>query len=234
MARIFLVEDNEFIREGVAEYFQLEDHEVVEFAGADGVLERMGMTPPDLVILDIMLPDGNGFRVARDIRRHSDVPIIFLTAKEAETDRITGFEVGGDDYVVKPFSTKELVMRAKALLRRSQPDGSSAAEETSGAWRCGGNRLAIDSQRHEARVNDEPLKLTSSEWELLCYLAARPSQVLSRRVLLGECLDYVHDGSTRTVDTHIANLRNKLGNPDWIETVRGYGYRFTGTPDSQS
>ncbi len=232
MARIFFVEDNEFIREGVAEYFQLEDHEVVEFAGAEGVLERMSMTPPDLVILDIMLPDGNGFRVARDIRRTSDVPIIFLTAKEAETDRITGFEVGADDYVVKPFSTKELVMRARALLRRARSSAASD-NEISGNWRCGTDLLSIDAQRHEARMNDRTLKLTSTEWELLCYLASRSGQVLSRRLLLGECLDYLHDGSTRTVDTHIANLRNKLGNADWIETVRGYGYRFTGALESQ-
>ena len=233
MARIFIVEDNEFIREGVTEYFQLEDHEVVEFAGVEGVIDRMAVTPPDLVILDIMLPDGNGFRVARDIRKSSDVPIIFLTAKEAEADRITGFEVGADDYVVKPFSTKELVMRAKALLRRAHGEGS-VESGASGSWRRGSDRLTIDSQRHQAHVNDEELKLTSSEWELLCYLAFRAEQVLSLRVLLGECLDYLHDGSTRTVDTHIANLRSKLGNSDWIETVRGYGYRFNGAPESES
>lgn len=229
MTRMFLIEDNDLIREGVAEYFQIERFEVTQFTAAEGVLDAVRRAPPDIIILDIMLPDRNGFMLARDIRSFSDVPIIVLTAKESETDRLTGFEVGCDDYVVKPFSTRELVMRAKALLRRTGVDISPNGRR--GEWLCDSNRLCIDRDSHTANLNEEPLDLTGSEWEILCYLAFRAGTVVSREAILADSLDYVHDGPRRTVDTHIANLRAKLGSSEWIETVRGYGYRFKGNPE---
>ncbi len=226
MARVFLVEDHEFIREGISEYLQIEQFEVSEFGGAEGVLERVRRDEPDLIILDVMLPDGNGFMLARDIRSFSDVPIIFLTAKESESDRVTGFEIGCDDYVVKPFSTKELVMRAKALLKRTSDDASTARDR--GHWALSGHELHIDGLSHSASLDGQPLSLTGSEWEILSYLAFRSGRVVAREVILTECLEYLHEGPKRTVDTHIANLRAKLGDVEWIETVRGYGYRFVG------
>lgn len=226
MARVFVVEDNQLIRDAVSQYFQIDGDEVVEFAQAKGVLDSMESQAPDIIILDIMLPDENGFVLAQRIRRRSSVPIIFLTAKEAESDRITGFEVGGDDYVVKPFSTKELVLRARALLRRVT--GESAEESAETLWELDGNRLVIDTRRHRAILNGEELSLTVSEWKILAYLSRRDQEVCSRRQILGECLDYLYEGPERTVDTHIANLRSKLGASDWVETVRGYGYRFCG------
>jgi CheY-like chemotaxis protein len=143
MARIFLVEDNESIREAVAGYLRLEEHEVIEFGGVADVLEVMRHKAPDLAILDVMLPDGSGFALAKKIRTQSRVPLVFLTAREAESDRITGFELGADDYVVKPFSPKELVLRVQALLRRT---GTPAAQQgAGGCWEFGTSKLCFDT-----------------------------------------------------------------------------------------
>ncbi len=226
MARVFVIEDNQLIRDAVSQYFQIDGDEVVEFPHAKGVLDSLETQAPDVIILDVMLPDENGFVLAKRIRRRSNVPIIFLTAKEAESDRITGFEIGGDDYVVKPFSTKELVLRTRALLKRTHGEDEEDQSETE--WELDGNRLLIDTRRHRALLNDEELQLTVSEWKILAYLSYRDQEVCSRRQILGECLDYLHEGPERTVDTHIANLRGKLGTSEWVETVRGYGYRFCG------
>ncbi len=226
MAKIYIVEDNESIRDAVSQYLQLDDHSVLEFPGLTGVLESMEHQPPELVIIDIMLPDGSGYTLAKEIRMRSDVPIMFLTARQQESDRITGFEVGADDYVVKPFSPKELVLRAQALLKRyKNRDGD---EESGGRWTCGNDRLTLDDVARKAYVNGEELKLTNAEWNILEYLAHREGQAIARERILGECLGYLYEGSERTVDTHIANIRGRLGDAPWIETVRGYGYRFAG------
>jgi DNA-binding response OmpR family regulator len=227
MARIFLVEDNESIREAAASYLKLEEHEVVEFGGVADVLEVMRHKPPDLAILDVMLPDGSGFALAKKIRAVSRVPLVFLTAREAESDRITGFELGADDYVVKPFSPKELVLRVQALLRRS---GSAAARKgADGCWEHGESKLCLDAAGHRAVLRGSELDLTAAEWKIIEHLALNAGIVVSRERLLGESLGYAYEGSERTIDTHVKNLRAKLGDPDWIETVRGFGYRFAGT-----
>ncbi len=230
MARIFLVEDNEMLREAVSSYLKLSEHEVVEFGRVDGVEEAFRTKPPALLILDVMLPDGDGFLLARKLRREHHVPIIFLTARSAESDRITGFEVGADDYVVKPFSSRELSLRVEAVLRRT----AAASPETAAAdrmrWHHGRDVLELDEAMHRATVNGSERTLTPAEWKILAHLARNPGMVVSRERLLGESLDYlIAEGSERTVDTHVKNLRAKLGRTDWIETVRGYGYRFAGT-----
>ena len=228
MSHIFVVEDNTLIREGVRDYLAIEGDRVTEFESTAGVVEAVRTATPDLLILDIMLPDGNGLRLAKDIREFSDIPILFLTAKDTESDRITGFEVGGDDYVVKPFSPKELVLRTRALLRRTASSQSKRAQSTS--FVCDGCTLQMDDTTHKDHLNGSELHLTISERRILQRLTEEPGRVVSRERILGDCLDYIHDGSHRTVDTHIANLRTKLENGDWIETVRGVGYRFRGTP----
>jgi DNA-binding response OmpR family regulator len=228
MARIFVVEDNESLREAVCSYLSLNDHEVVEFPRLGGVLEAIETRPPDLIVLDVMLPDGDGFLLARKIRKGHTVPIIFLTARATESDRITGFELGADDYVVKPFSPKELSLRVEAVLRRSGE--KEAGSVPSQSWVLGGGLLQLDEAAHRATVDGAQVNLTVAEWKILSYLTARSGTVVSRERLLGESLDYlVAEGSERTVDTHIKNLRSKLGDPGWIETVRGFGYRFSGT-----
>jgi DNA-binding response OmpR family regulator len=228
MARIFVIEDNESMREAVCSYLRLNDHEIAEFARIAGVIEAIQTRPPDLIVLDVMLPDGDGFLLARKIRKSHEVPIIFLTAKATESDRITGFELGADDYVVKPFSPKELSLRVEAVLRRS---GERAGQPAAGGrWGLEDRRLELDEAAHRATIDGAVINLTVAEWKILSHLAGRAGTVVGRERLLGESLDYlVAEGSERTVDTHIKNLRSKLGDPAWIETVRGFGYRFAGT-----
>src|SRR6056297_3141753 len=145
MTRVYVVEDNDLIRNAVADYFALHDHEVLQFDKAGGVLESLEIAPPDAIILDIMLPDGNGYRIAKQVRTKSTVPIIFLTAKESESDRVMGFEIGGDDYVVKPFSTKELYLRTVAVIKRDQRQ--TDVEESGGTWTRGNDTLYLDTAR---------------------------------------------------------------------------------------
>ncbi|TVQ17827.1 MAG: DNA-binding response regulator [Spirochaetaceae bacterium] len=230
MANVFVVEDNDGLRETIASYLGLDEHTVSCFARLAGVEDAVRMQQPDLMILDVMLPDGDGFAFARRLRRHSRVPIVFLTARTSESDRITGFEVGGDDYVVKPFSNKELMLRVRALLRRT----AHAADDNpalAGAWVIdadGGHELELDIDRHQVRHDGAAVTVTAAEWKILGYLTDNAGIVVSRERLLGVCLDYLADGSERTIDTHIKNIRIKLGKVPWVETVRGFGYRFIG------
>jgi two-component system phosphate regulon response regulator PhoB len=226
MAEIIIVEDNEAIREAVCSYLRLDGQVVREFGRVQGVLEAVKIRNPDLVILDVMLPDGDGFQLAKRIRGRSRVPILFLTARTSESDRITGFEVGGDDYVVKPFSPKELALRVQSILRRTKE--KEPAETALTVWKRGEDLLVMDSLSHRVSINGKEIALTAAEWKILAYLGANPGIVVSRERILGECLDYMAEGSERTVDTHIKNIRIKLGTPELIETVRGFGYRFTG------
>lgn len=225
MAVLFVVEDNDSIRESIVSYLKLDDHDVYEYNKLAGVMEGLSHRQADCLILDVSLPDGNGFVLAKEIRRTYSVPILFLTARDGESDRITGFEVGGDDYVVKPFSMKELMLRVRALLRRTSRIES---ETVLLHFILGDDNLRIETETHQVYVNEKEVYLTQAEWEVLLYLASHPGIVYSRSRLLGECLDYLAEGSERTIDTHIKNVRNKLGNGEWIETVRGYGYKFGG------
>lgn len=229
MAKIFVVEDNDGLRETVQSYLELEDYATQVFPRLAGVAQAVEMQQPDLIILDVMLPDGDGFRFARTLRKSVSTPIIFLTARTAESDRITGFEVGADDYLIKPFSMRELMLRVRAVLARSSH--SSAQQSPSGAvqtWQLDGVRLVLEEAAHRAVLGETVVTLTAAEWKILQLLAENEGIVLSRERILGASLDYITDGSARTVDTHIKNIRSKLGDPRWIETVRGFGYRFSG------
>lgn len=226
MACVIIVEDNSLIRDAVSGYLKLDGYKTLEFGGVSGVLDAVKRETCDLAILDVMLPDGSGFALAKKIRVASDIPLIFLTAKDSESDRILGFELGADDYICKPFSAKELVLRVHALLRRTgKSDGGKSA--ASGEWQSGNSAVFIDEGRHSVSVDGNPIELTSTEWKILLYLASNAGQVVSREQLLGECLNYFFEGSERTIDTHMANLRSKIGQ-QWISTVRGFGYRFSG------
>lgn len=226
MACVIIVEDNSLIRDAVSGYLKLDGYKTLEFGGVSGVLDAVKRETCDLAILDVMLPDGSGFALAKEIRAASDIPLIFLTAKDSESDRILGFELGADDYICKPFSAKELVLRVHALLRRTgKSDGGKSA--ASGEWQSGNSAVFIDEGRHSVSVDGNPIELTSTEWKILLYLASNAGQVVSCEQLLGECLNYFFEGSERTIDTHMANLRSKIGQ-QWISTVRGFGYRFSG------
>jgi DNA-binding response OmpR family regulator len=195
----------------------------VERNGFDVVLSRVGIGVvalvqqhnPDVVLLDLGLPDIDGLQVLRDIRRVSDVPIIIATARGDETDRVVGLEVGADDYVVKPYSVRELSARIRAISRRrrSEPTAGSA-------------RVRVDRNRHEVFVDDVIVALTLKEFELLAVLAEDPGRVVTRQELFSRVWDPVWIGSGKSLDVHVATLRRKLGSPDLIETVRGVGYRL--------
>lgn len=225
MTKIIVVEDNESIRESIKSYLELENYLVFDFQRVEGVFEAIKHKKIDLVIMDIMLPDGNGLILAKKIRREFDVPIIFLTAKSSESDRITGFEVGGDDYIIKPFSVKELVLRVKSLLKRTIKKDEN---KKSFAFKLKDSILKVDGISHKVFINEKEIYLTQAEWEILNFMIINDNIVLSRSRILGESLDYLAEGSERTIDTHVKSIRKKFKKPDWIETIRGYGYKFIG------
>lgn len=186
-------------------------------------IELFDRTEPDVVLLDLMLPDGDGRDVCRQLRVDSDVPIIMLTARGTEVDRIVGLEIGADDYVVKPFSSGELVARIRALLRRTQPSAASVRELAVG-------ELKIDTASRRATLAAEPLELSRKEFDLLVELATHAGEVVTREDLMANVWDSNWFGSTKTLDVHIGWLRKKLGDdsdsPHYLHTVRGVGFRF--------
>jgi DNA-binding response OmpR family regulator len=192
---------------------------VLAGTGEDG-LAYLDRSRVDLVILDIGLPGIDGLDVCRRIRSRSDLPVIMLTARDEETDRVVGLELGADDYVAKPFSPRELVARVKAVLRRSRPACNAGDEITHGD-------ILLSRSRHEAAVADESISLTPIEFELLAFLLDNAGVVVSREKLLESVWGLSFPGGTRTVDQHVAQLRTKLGRPDLVETVRGVGYKVS-------
>jgi DNA-binding response OmpR family regulator len=222
-ARILVVDDEPRVREVVAAYLEREGYRVDQAADAGAARARLDGTSPDLVILDVMFPGASGLDFLTELRAQGDVPVILLTARAEETDRILGLELGADDYVVKPFSPRELVARVRTVLRRARPIPEVERIEF--------DRLAIDVPSREVTVDGSSVPLTAKEFDLLAYLAAHPRQVFSRAQLL----DQVWDSSAEwqdpaTVTVHVRRLRSKLesdpANPRWLETVWGVGYRF--------
>ena len=223
MKTVLIIEDERALAELVA--FQLEKEGFRTLIAPDGVagLESARNSAPDLILLDLMLPGLQGTELCKILKgndKTAAIPIIMLTAKGEEIDRVVGFEVGADDYVVKPFSSRELLLRVKAVLRRALPEEAAA-----GVIRVG--PLTIDTGRHAVIVNGEPLSLTTTEFKLLLTLAERLGRVQSREQLLKTAWGLLHVGDTRTVDTHVTRLRTKLGEAgDLIKTVRGFGYKM--------
>lgn len=225
MANIYLVEDEDAIREAVKGFLQLAEHQVSDFATLAETKRALETHLPDLILMDVMLPDGNGFLFAKEFLANQTVPLIFMSGRESESDRITGFEIGADDYIVKPFSPKELVLRIAAVLKRTAEPVKNTVERS---WTLDENTLSINEAVHRAALNGEVLKLTAAEWKILLCLSSNGDSVVTREQILDRCLEYSFEGYDRTVDTHIKNLRSKLIHPGWIETVRSYGYRFAG------
>lgn len=217
---ILLVEDEQAIAELVGAYLRREGFEVVWARSGEQALEELPRHPVRLVVLDIGLPGIDGFEVCRRLRGRTGVPILILSAREEEIDRVAGLEAGADDYVVKPFSPRELVARVKAILRRASGGG---AVGLAGALAVGD--VELDHAARTVRVAGRPIELTSREFDLLAALLAHPGVVLSRDRLLELAWQGEFAGGTRTVDVHIAQLRRKLGRADLIETVRGAGYK---------
>jgi len=228
-ATVLLVEDERKLRELIRSYLEWAGLTVLSTGSGAEAIALAVSAAPDLVVLDLGLPDVSGETVAREVRATGPtgaVPILMLTAKAAEEDRIAGLELGADDYVTKPFSPRELVLRVQAILRR----GSPAASSRPGAASYGGRILVIDEPRREVTVRGAGVDLTPTEWGILLALATVPGRVYSRSELINRVRGYEFEGYERTVDSHVKNLRRKVegdpGNPVIVQTVFGAGYRL--------
>ncbi len=223
--KILVVDDEPMIVSTVRAYLEREGYQVLEANDGRQALEIFRQEQPDLIVLDLMLPEVDGLEVCRQIRRSSDVPIIMLTARQEDADKLVGLELGADDYVTKPFSPRELVARVKVVLRRVRP---ALTPTTPSRLVLGG--LVLDEERFEATCNGQLLSLTVTEFRLLAALARNPGRVLSRAQLL-DSLGESYEGYERTIDTHIKNLRRKLAAVSTCEgcnitTIHGVGYKL--------
>jgi DNA-binding response OmpR family regulator len=225
-ARILIVDDEPAIVDMLAYNLKREHHQVIVARDGEEALHTARREQPDLIILDLMLPRLDGLEVCRTIRRERDVPIIMLTARDEEVDRVVGLELGADDYVVKPFSVRELMVRVRNVLRRSAPQSKVAGDA---AIHIGA--LHVDPARHEASWQDTELTLTAQEFSLLHTLVLHAGQVMTREQLLAQVWGYDYYGDLRVVDAAVKRLRAKLRQVapgvDLITTVRGVGYRLT-------
>lgn len=217
--KILLVEDEDAIAEPLTVGLRREGFTVERAATGAAALEA---DAADLVLLDLRLPDVDGFDVCRALRARSSVPIIVVTARGEEADRVVGLELGADDYVVKPFGLRELIARIRAVTRRTNARSAEQPPMRIGA-------LEVDERARRATLGDAELSLTPKEFDILAVLARDAGAVVTRRKLLEEVWQTTWYGSTKTIDVHVAALRSKLGDPGWIETVRGIGFRLRGS-----
>jgi DNA-binding response OmpR family regulator len=211
--RVLIVEDEEAIAEPLAAGLRREGHEVSRVVSGRAALEA---PEPDLVLLDLRLPDLDGYEVCRQLRARSGVPIIMVTARGEEVDRVVGLELGADDYMVKPFGFRELLARMRAVTRRAEGKQDGRRLFTAG-------ELEVDLRSRSALLHGQELALTPKEFDLLALLASDPGAVFERRRILQEVWGTSWQGAGKTVDVHVASLRKKLGDPAWIETLRGVG-----------
>ncbi|HEU4707649.1 MAG TPA: response regulator transcription factor [Solirubrobacterales bacterium] len=233
--RILVVEDEESISQPFAEALRRAGFEAVVTGTAAGAIALAESEEPDLVMLDLALPDGDGRDVCRELRRNSDVPIVMLTARGTEMDKIVGLELGADDYVVKPFSAAEVISRIRAVLRRSAPRENGSRAEAQKPVKIG--EVELDPASRIARLGGEELELSRKEFDLLAMLMRNGGRVVKREDLMSEVWDTNWFGSTKTLDVHVGWLRRKLGDdpadPTYIETVRGVGFRFAAPEDGE-
>ena len=213
--RVLLVEDDDTIAAPLVRGLEREGFEVSHVATGTEAIEA---PVPDVMLLDIRLPDVDGYEVCRRVRAVSDVPIVFLTARGDEIDRVVGLELGADDYVVKPFGFRELVARIRAVSRRRQPTGEAVVVGTGG--------LELDRRTRRVTADGSDVALTPKEFDVLAVLAEDPGAVVTRQQLLERVWGHAWYGPTKTLDVHVAAIRKKLGNPSWVEAVRGVGFRL--------
>ncbi|MDR1764718.1 MAG: response regulator transcription factor [Lachnospiraceae bacterium] len=224
-SKILICDDQQMIHETLSEYIEAEGFTCISAYDGEEAMRKFASEKPDLLVLDLMMPKKNGIDVCREIRATSRVPIIMLTAKGEEIDRILGLELGADDYIVKPFSPREVTARIKAVLRRTT-QAAEGGEDPKQVLRFPG--LSIDLSRYEVRVDETPIQFTPKEVELLHKLCSSPGRVFTREQLLNDVWGYDYYGDTRVVDTQIKRLRQKLPeNPRWgIRSIYGVGYKF--------
>jgi two-component system, OmpR family, response regulator RegX3 len=225
--RVLVVEDEAAISAPLADHLAREGFDAEVAGTIDEARKAFGRAEPDLILLDVMLPDGDGRDFCRELRRSSDVPIVMLTARGEEVDRIVGLELGADDYVVKPFSAGELVARIRAIQRRGRPSTRARSPIVVGA-------IELDPASRTVTKHGEPIELAAKEFDLLRLLMSRAGEVVGREEIMDEVWDPHWFGSTKTLDVHISWLRKKVeddpSNPVYITTVRGVGFRFAAEP----
>ena len=226
-SKVLVVDDEPTVREVVVGYLRRDGHDVSEAADGTRALELLESEPPDLVVLDMMLPGVNGLDILRRVRSTSNIPVIMLTARADESDRVAGLELGADDYVVKPFSPRELAARVNGVLRRTNQ------RETASPQVIEFDGLTIDPLAREVRLGDQVVEMTPKEFDVLAFLASSPRQVFSRAQLLEQVWQSSPDWQDpATVTVHVRRIRNKIEtdpeHPRWISTVWGVGYRFEG------
>ncbi|MBF8299436.1 MAG: two component transcriptional regulator, winged helix family [Dehalococcoidia bacterium] len=224
--RVLIVEDEPMVAEVVERYLRREGMEGAIAADGEKGLELARNWNPDVIVLDLMLPKIDGLEICRTLRKESNVPIIMLTARGEETDRIVGLEIGADDYVVKPFSPKELVTRIKVVLRRASLSGPGIAPGAA----IKAQDLAVNPGTRTVQVRDKPVELTAKEFDLLLFLLTHRGQVFTREQLMDQVWDFAYAGDTSTVTVHIRRLREKIeadpAKPRWLKTVWGVGYKL--------
>lgn len=223
-ATVLVVDDEKKLRSLLREYLEREGYAVLEAADGQTALDLALAARPDLVVLDLGLPGLPGDEVARLLRKDGNLPIVMLTAKASENDRVAGLRMGADDYVVKPFSPRELVARVEAVLRRSR---TPTVESTDFSY--GGGRLRLDTERREVRAADVLVELTRSEFDLLAALASRPGRAWTRLELVSRIQGHAFEAYERTIDVHVKNLRRKIGDTppfQLVATVPGIGYKL--------
>jgi DNA-binding response OmpR family regulator len=223
--RVLVVDDEPRVREVVVAYLEREGFRVTDVSSVESARAVMEDADPDLVILDVMLPAESGLDLLADLRRTRDTPVILLTSRSEETDRVLGLELGADDYVTKPFSPRELVARVRSVLRRAAPSHEPSASQITY------DGISLDHATRDVRVSDEPVDLTAKEFDLLFFLASNPRQVFSRNQLLEQVWDSSSEWQDpATVTVHIRRIRTKIEDdpkePRWLTTVWGVGYRF--------
>ena len=229
-SHVLVIEDEPDIRKTIDYNLSKESFKVTQASSIEEGEKALALNKIDVIILDLMLPDGSGLTLCRDIKSEPNtkhIPVIILTAKTEEVDRVVGFELGADDYVTKPFSVRELILRVKAILKR----GVSTEKNTDDIEDSFGE-LTINYEEHQAYINGQEISLTALEFKLLKHLINRKGRVQTRDQLLEDVWGYSSNVTTRTVDTHIKRLREKLGSVgDHIQTIRGVGYRFSRNTD---
>ena len=222
--RILVIDDEEAIGNVIKDYLEAQGYEVFWAKDGDSALNTFRRVHPDLIILELMLPGKSGFDVCKELRQDSDVPVIMLTAKADEIDRVLGLELGADDYVTKPFSLRELAARVRAVLRRV----GKGIEERRGVLRVGD--ITVDADGHQVTVSGREVALTPTEFSILLFLAERPGRVAGRLQLVNASLGEAYVGYERSIDTHVSNLRKKIeddpANPRRLQTVYGVGYKL--------
>lgn len=227
--KILIIEDEPDIRKTLEYNISREGYDVISASSLSEGREKLESASFSLLLLDLMLPDGSGLDLCRELKQDkslSSMPVIILTAKDDEVDKVVGFELGADDYVTKPFSVRELILRVKAVLKRGERKSDNIEVQRQFG------ELKIDVDSHEVFINDEQVSLTALEFKLLRQLVDRRGRVQSRDQLLSDVWGYSSDVTTRTVDTHIKRLREKLGGMGkYVQTIRGVGYKFTRTPE---